>query len=1374
MRAPRPLPIAPARLTVEANAKRVRRSGPRSPRPASAVEPASAPPPSHRSRAMAISAREFRKEHARRAAQAVSTVLVRDIEQESAHEMAIRSALVPMGTVKEVNLMLLEGDRQSWALVTFANETSAQRSTSRAQRKGYGCTVAVRWSVRMVPAAEMLQLQMHFMPVSLADDGGRVQFMREAFDKGVAPKDLYKWRTSPESLAKAQHDESTGRLLEIEALHAGKTVEQIVAPSASDQARMAARRQQQAERRKKVLGYEAQVDEEDGGRGWGGDALNKLVATIGRENRVIKAWTVPPVPPSPEVLNAERERLKVAADRLRTLSKLKPQPPPPTPRKPKKRRLVLQLPNATQAPTWPRSTGMGSSSPRLVFDVPHRNPYKTEETDPHSSRGQVRGKWKAAIQSNLDTIAGWRREGDTVVVADPAITQLLHLCGVTGSVSSGSGAGRKSPPRAGSPGRKSPMESEEFRVKASLLLARTVFQKLVFYAADHPTLTPLLDSLRKADHHKVEAGPWITKLRERTAEIKLSCPDGRPSLQAARAGSPSTDDPSSPRYGDGVDSELSEPGLRDELPALNDKVDELLEEGEPEIALHMIDDWLERHHDAGGHPPERHPSTGQEVHLLTRRSQALVIMGEDARSNLAAMKLIDIRPSNPRPHVLLAGAHIDRANHETGQYFRATECYLDAMTIAPAAVASTALRHSFTGVRLDRDYRNEILRPHHHFPTQDAIRTAMETVVIKADEKVEKVHVRKKYDWTKVDVSDLVIQQHRVRVGLLKMSEDDDGVTPSETKDLLRNMTAEQLPKQMINTVKAMCIDGEIDEDDKAVLQDLAPPDKLENLTDLQELLEQMEQKILAVFRHYCYLISAGSSGVNERSDAVSSAQFTMFVKDCKMLEGHHALNKSAVDQIFLRAMFLRGGSDGLGGKGERPTGSASGEQKKNPREREASLGAARTGSSSTIGSDGTQRALELYEFTGAMVRLANRRYPNMIGKGLTAKFDRFTDEVLDKMEAGGIHNLEELMESREIKKVLKDHLTKLTRIFEVFAKADTNKIGSVLGNKASKNIKSSASHTINMKEFEEFCEAGGLIQPSLKGLKFDPHGDDGPKVQPRTTRRDGTPFILTRHDPREVFVEVNLDDDLYDQEDADNEADEIVYDEFTECLVLLAQRQLVKKAAEVVIPPPKTFEPEEVAPELVDLLRGMFVELAQDRKDLRGIDRVRKEDASSDEDDEDPSSQAFQYASATAATQGRRAAGVSWTRLPWKRRPAVQLRPPSSHRDADRRNTSGSVSPSAARPITHRDLQLHTVPALVKLARNSNAVADGAVDEVMKDTTSQKAGLIKLLTEAAAANFRQSYIEEYGVPPPAEELTKVTKGSPGKKKKKKSAKKKK
>lgn len=47
------------------------------------------------------------------------------------------------------------------------------------------------------------------------------------------------------------------------------------------------------------------------------------------------------------------------------------------------------------------------------------------------------------------------------------------------------------------------VEDEEFRVKASLLKARTVFQKLVFYAADHPSLKPLIDELRKLQDHKV-------------------------------------------------------------------------------------------------------------------------------------------------------------------------------------------------------------------------------------------------------------------------------------------------------------------------------------------------------------------------------------------------------------------------------------------------------------------------------------------------------------------------------------------------------------------------------------------------------------------------------------------------------------------------------------------------------------------------------------------------------------------------------------------------------------------------------------------------------------------------------------------------------
>ena len=209
----------------------------------------------------------------------------------------------------------------------------------------------------------------------------------------------------------------------------------------------------------------------------------------------------------------------------------------------------------------------------------------------------------------------------------------------------------------------------------------------------------------------------------KTAAIKTSCPDGRPSLRAARSSHAAEESED-----ESETSSEPEPGLGHELPDLNARAAELLQNGDADTALHLIDDWLGRHHEAGGHPPERHPSTGPEVHLLTLRSKALVATGEYARSNYDAMKLLAIRPSNPRPHVLLAAAHIDRANHESGEFFRATECLLDATGISPAAVHRQSLQHGYTGVRQDRHYRNELHRAHHDFPTQDFIRSAMDTV----------------------------------------------------------------------------------------------------------------------------------------------------------------------------------------------------------------------------------------------------------------------------------------------------------------------------------------------------------------------------------------------------------------------------------------------------------------------------------------------------------------------------------------------------------------------------------------------------------------------------------------------------------------------
>jgi hypothetical protein len=45
----------------------------------------------------------------------------------------------------------------------------------------------------------------------------------------------------------------------------------------------------------------------------------------------------------------------------------------------------------------------------------------------------------------------------------------------------------------------------------------------------------------------------------------------------------------------------------------------------------------------------------------------------------------------------------------------------------------------------------------------------------------------------------------------------------------------------------------------------------------------------------------------------------------------------------------------------------------------------------------------------------------------------------------------------------------------------------------------------------------------------------------------------LTERAARSIFVQVNLDDELFEQSDSDNDASELVYDEFIECLLRVA-----------------------------------------------------------------------------------------------------------------------------------------------------------------------------------------------------------------------------
>ena len=43
--------------------------------------------------------------------------------------------------------------------------------------------------------------------------------------------------------------------------------------------------------------------------------------------------------------------------------------------------------------------------------------------------------------------------------------------------------------------------------------------------------------------------------------------------------------------------------------------------------------------------------------------------------------------------------------------------------------------------------------------------------------------------------------------------------------------------------------------------------------------------------------------------------------------------------------------------------------------------------------------------------------------------------------------------------------------------------------------------------------------------------------------------MISRRPEARRIFVQVNLDDELYEQEDEDNTSSELVFEEFVECI---------------------------------------------------------------------------------------------------------------------------------------------------------------------------------------------------------------------------------
>jgi Ca2+-binding EF-hand superfamily protein len=220
-------------------------------------------------------------------------------------------------------------------------------------------------------------------------------------------------------------------------------------------------------------------------------------------------------------------------------------------------------------------------------------------------------------------------------------------------------------------------------------------------------------------------------------------------------------------------------------------------------------------------------------------------------------------------------------------------------------------------------------------------------------------------------------------------------------------------------------------------------------------------------------------------ASSMTLIQFGKFVKAAKIL-AKGVIDLGQVDRIFLRANQDR--SEGL----EELMAS---KPKKGAKKKMKEV-------------QNKDNELVVHEFAAAIIRLAHARYREY--PSIEARLQKIVqDNIKEYAMAGAIDDsFAARLEEPEPALVLEEHRLKNKKIFVKFSASDTTLSSS------------DASGTMSMSEWLGLCEKCGLITP-----------------------------LFTVREARQMFVQVNLDDELYIQEDDGNNADELIFDEFEECL---------------------------------------------------------------------------------------------------------------------------------------------------------------------------------------------------------------------------------
>ena len=395
------------------------------------------------------------------------------------------------------------------------------------------------------------------------------------------------------------------------------------------------------------------------------------------------------------------------------------------------------------------------------------------------------------------------------------------------------------------------------------------------------------------------------------------------------------------------------------------------------------------------------------------------------------------------------------------------------------------------------DFRNALAMAHGHGHNSD-------------DDDFDPFATKKKYkkidplSWKTIDVYDIVREALTLRDCIANAVGDGD-VDKQELREIIRILAKSGHPQKTRDRVYEALGDNDMDEEDQVLLESLIPPDAKNDWDETIAVLEQDRGFLTTVFRFY----GTQGGGSSESAD-IGADEWRLF---CKCLKLPASFRKSSIDNVFTRA-----------------------NQDRSPQGVDyfvlANLEAAQDAPVKDVAQKDNQ--MEIKEFVAGVIRLAQAVYPTLIS--MAARLQKLIEEHIRPQCTKVLQakdDVSEMLEHKDedtmftvLQMIQSDVGKVLYEVFKNYAEADNDGPQPAAGPEPTDPLEET-DETINEKEFLLMLSDGNLIDNKL-----------------------------TKREVRQIFLKVNLDDDIAGDEEGGevtSSGSELDFDEFIEVVVRIA-----------------------------------------------------------------------------------------------------------------------------------------------------------------------------------------------------------------------------